>query len=307
MPITKVGGVVTYTAPKDFQRFLDTGVINGTQFAISDDADKLKQMKFDPSPQATNTTTTLKSNSNATSDVTIVLPQVSGTTFSEPIKDFGANIPAATDRDGLAQAQTLGAAGNLTLNGAGISGGLYTNPFYGGRLVTIYSAGNLSAITFTVTGTDHAGTAQTENITGPNNGTATGTKYFNTVTSIAANAAVASNVEAGFAASLIALKCDKEKIYKVNPANSETVLIAVYGEASGLGESCSMWLSSPATLTLAWANGTAPSDRRIYFAGGTEPTPTASGIDWYEFVNVGETASGDVIFYGFVSGQDLKA
>src|SRR3990172_6718793 len=114
------------------------------------------------------------------------------------VHDFGTNIPSATDRDGIAQAQQLGGAGNLVLNGAGVSSGVYSCGFDGGRKITIYSAGNLSAITFTVTGTDRSGTTQTEDITGPNNGTTTGTKFFQSVSQIAASAAVGSNVEAGF-------------------------------------------------------------------------------------------------------------
>ena len=61
----------------------------------------------------------------------------------------------------------------------------------------ITSAGNDSGDTFTVTGTDETATAQTEDITGANAGVATGSKYFATVTQIAASGASAGNVEAG--------------------------------------------------------------------------------------------------------------
>jgi len=309
MPITKNGitGIIEYTAPTDFRRFLNTGVINSTQFAISADSDKLKQINFDPTAQLTNTKYTIATPSDTTGDVTLTLPRVSGSIYSEPVKDFGTNIPATTDRDGLAQAQTLGASGNLILNGAGISSGAYDCGFYGGRKITLYSTGNLSGRTFTITGTDQAGTAQTENITGPNNTTVTGSNYFKTVTSVAVNGSVGTNVEAGFAASLIALKADKERIYKLNPANSETILIACYGESATVSESMSLALSSPATLTVTWADGTTPSDRRIYFPGGIEPTPTSSGVDWFEFVSPIVTASGDAVWYGFTCGQDIKA
>ena len=100
------------------------------------------------------------------------------------VKNFGTNVPVVTDRDGIAQAQQRTGAGNLTLNGVGVADGVYLAGFDGGRHVTLYSAGNLSAITFTVTGTDKDGAAQTEDITGPNITTVIGTKFFKSLTSI---------------------------------------------------------------------------------------------------------------------------
>ena len=63
--------------------------------------------------------------------------------------------------------------------------------------MTILSAGDDSGISFTVTGTDVNGDSQTESITGANAGTATGAKYFKTVTAIAAVGDPAGNVSAG--------------------------------------------------------------------------------------------------------------
>lgn len=59
-----------------------------------------------------------------------------------------------------------------------------------GHLVTIVSAANLSAITFTLTGTDADDKTLTESLAGPNAGTVTGTKYFKTLTSVSASATV---------------------------------------------------------------------------------------------------------------------
>jgi len=103
--------------------------------------------------------------------------------------------PAASDDNGISTAATLGGAGNLTIGGALADGGSVT--LTDARNVIITSAGDDRGITFTVTGTDESGDAQTEVITGANAGVATGTSYFTTITQIAASGASAGNVEAG--------------------------------------------------------------------------------------------------------------
>jgi len=95
----------------------------------------------------------------------------------------------------IAALQTLGGAGNMTLTGTSVSDGSNMD-----TTVTLTSTGNISGVTFTVTGTDASGAAQTEDITGPNNNTVTGSKKFLTVTQIAADAAVGTNTSAGFTA-----------------------------------------------------------------------------------------------------------
>ena len=96
----------------------------------------------------------------------------------------------------IAAAQTLGGAGNMTLAGtAATFGG--TNL---GQKITLVSGGNISAVTFTITGTDQAGASQSEDLTGPNASTVTSTKYYNTITQIAASGAVGTNTSSGVAA-----------------------------------------------------------------------------------------------------------
>jgi len=101
----------------------------------------------------------------------------------------------ALDADGISVAASVGNNAALTIGGALASGGSCT--FDAGRIVTILSAGNDSAKSFTVTGTDVNGDAQTESITGANAGTATGTKYFKTISGISAVGNPAGNVSAG--------------------------------------------------------------------------------------------------------------
>mgnify|MGYP003116426934 FL=1 len=105
----------------------------------------------------------------------------------------------ALDADGISAAASVGNNAALTIGGALASGGSCT--FDAGRVVTILSAGNDSAISFTVVGTDVNGDSQTESITGANAGTATGSAYFKTVASITAVGNPAGNVSAGVNAS----------------------------------------------------------------------------------------------------------
>lgn len=120
---------------------------------------------------------------------------------SQGVAQLGPNVvtyditPATLDRDGFAAAQQLGAAGDLTLNGALVSSGVGVADVP--RAVGLFSAADLSAITFTVYGYDGLGQKTRESLAGPNNSTVATLKAFKKVNRIAASAAVGSNVEAG--------------------------------------------------------------------------------------------------------------
>lgn len=92
---------------------------------------------------------------------------------------------ADADANGYADAAT-GAATSITLAASSAGDGL-------AHQLNFTSTANLSGITFTVTGTDENGTAQTEDVTGPNNETVESTKYFLTVTSITKSATLGAN------------------------------------------------------------------------------------------------------------------
>lgn len=102
---------------------------------------------------------------------------------------------ATADADGIALAQTLGGAGSLTLNGVLVVAGVAQLTQQ--RKVGIASTADLSAVTFTVYGTDHAGNAISDAIAGPNNNTVSTTLDFLTVNQVAASAAVGTNVTVG--------------------------------------------------------------------------------------------------------------
>lgn len=59
--------------------------------------------------------------------------------------------------------------------------------------LNLTSAANLSAITITLTGTDADGRVVTEDVTGPNANTVESTKYFKTLTAVAASATLGAN------------------------------------------------------------------------------------------------------------------
>ena len=101
----------------------------------------------------------------------------------------------ALDADGISVAAAVGNNAALVIGGALASGGAVALSH--GRVVTILSAGDDSAKSFTVTGTDVDGDSQTESITGANAGTATGSKYFKTISGISAVGNPAGNVSAG--------------------------------------------------------------------------------------------------------------
>ena len=131
----------------------------------------------------------------------------------------------ALDADGISVAASVGNNAALTIGGALASGGACT--FNAGRIVTILSAGNDAAKSFTVVGTDVNGDSQTESITGANAGTATGTKYFLTIASITAVGNPAGNVSAGVNASaadvIFAGRSRLKGIYLTSTATAGTV------------------------------------------------------------------------------------
>lgn len=104
----------------------------------------------------------------------------------------------ATDADGIAASQTPSGAGSLTLDGVLISGGSLSLSV--AQPVTITSAGNVSASTFTITGTDWKNEALVVTQTGPNATTVTTTAHFKTVTDVSIDGAAAAAVTVGITA-----------------------------------------------------------------------------------------------------------
>jgi len=105
--------------------------------------------------------------------------------FMSPINVYNV-VPAALVTNGICVQQTLGAAGNATLNGSLASGGVAT--FDVPRNVIVDAAGAATAV-LTVTGTDVYGIPMSEAITLNGTTAVSGKKAFKTITNIAASAA----------------------------------------------------------------------------------------------------------------------
>ena len=109
------------------------------------------------------------------------------------------------DANGIFEDQTTAGAGSLSLDGALVESGVAycygsTGTTKQGQLIAIEGTGNNSGITATITGTLGGGTV-TEDLTLANNGTATSSKYYNTVSSITVDGAVTGNIEGGWLSS----------------------------------------------------------------------------------------------------------
>ena len=172
--------------------------------------------------------------------------------------------PAVSDDNGISVNATLAGAGNLTIGGALADGGSVT--LVNARNVIITSAGDDSGDTFTVTGTDETGAAQTEVITGADTGVATGTSYFTTITQIAASGASAGNVKAGtgtaVAAPIFRGSLRLRNFYFVNKATAGTIS---FNEGSATGSNRMKF------NTIAGANTNAYPDvggEGLRFSGG---------------------------------------
>ena len=63
--------------------------------------------------------------------------------------------------------------------------------------ITLYSSADNSGNTFTITGTDGNGDAQTEDLTGPNAGTVNSANKYLTITSIVSDGAIVTDIQAG--------------------------------------------------------------------------------------------------------------
>lgn len=91
--------------------------------------------------------------------------------------------------------QTTSGAADLVINGSLASDGSVT--LNTAHRIDIESSGSFGAVTFTVTGTDVNGAAQSDAIAGPSSSTVTTTKYFKTITQISVSAIVGTNVSVG--------------------------------------------------------------------------------------------------------------
>lgn len=95
------------------------------------------------------------------------------------------------------------------------------------RKITITSAGDDDAISFTIVGLDHLGNAATENLVGANAAVATSVGYWTSITSITAVGDPAGNVSAGtsnsVAAPIFGGRLRLKGLYAVNTGTAGTI------------------------------------------------------------------------------------
>lgn len=106
---------------------------------------------------------------------------------------------ADVDDDGVFQNQTLGGAGNFTLNGAEVVSAEWVTPDLFAKQIGFASTGNISAVNFTIFGYEDRNKTIpiSETIAGPNNNTVETTNYFYSIQSISASGVVGTNTKAG--------------------------------------------------------------------------------------------------------------
>ena len=150
-------------------------------------------------------------------------------TASTPLTLDGTSV-AATDTDGLVDNETIASAGNLTLDGAQTSSGsaLNLNSF-----ITLTSSNDLSSVSFTITGTDIDGNAQTEIIVGPaTNEIITSTKIFRDITQISSDDAVTS-INIGTKSAFVDLEGKRPSITSAGGDESSVSFTVVGTDLSG--------------------------------------------------------------------------
>jgi len=194
--------------------------------------------------------------------------------------------PPAVDADGIAKAQTTAGAANLLLNGDQVVGGVWniytivTGGAYssgvGGARIAIDSAGDVSSVIFTVTGTDQDGIARTEAITGVTTTEVNSVIFWQTISQIAASAQVASNVNVGpigqIVSPTIALNWRNDFAATFNASGvTGTLQYDIEETASDLGAA-----TDPSTLS--WA--VSQSNKTADLTGSLLNYSTAARVRW---------------------------
>ncbi|MHB0785570.1 hypothetical protein [Bradyrhizobium sp. 5.13L] len=106
------------------------------------------------------------------------------------------SLGSTFDQTSVCQPQTTSGAGNLVINGYLAVGGRVD--YLWKQELVMYSAGNLSGITFTITGVGRDGQPQTDTMAGPTAGAfAFSNKHWLSITQVSASAAVTSAVSVG--------------------------------------------------------------------------------------------------------------
>jgi hypothetical protein len=163
------------------------------------------------------------------------------------VHEFG-NGPVLQDADGIVTSTNV--SGNLTLDGNLVNDDGYVDlESFGGRYVSVTSAGNATNITVTIEGTDENGVFLTNSVLGPNVGTNQSADIFLTVTRVVTSGTPNANITVGIFSAGDAFFTPEENpiIDKNNANNLERSFVAFSPSYGGIlsnnvvrnwGESC---------------------------------------------------------------------
>ncbi|PQM55454.1 MAG: hypothetical protein CML39_08070, partial [Rhodobacteraceae bacterium] len=146
-------------------------------------------------------------------------------------------INGTLDADSVSVSASVSAGGNFVLGGDQTSGGAAS--FANAEKITFTSAGDDSARTFKITGTDATGNAQTEDVTGGNAKAVTSTKYFKTVTQISVDSGgnTAGAVTAGVVNKEVKTIVSTDKAFAALLKDGSVI---TWGDSSAGGDSSSV-------------------------------------------------------------------
>lgn len=185
--------------------------------------------------------------------------------------------------NGIAENQTTAGAADLVLNGslADLGGGVFDiydagySAGVGGVRIAIDSAGDISSVVFTVYGTDQDGITRTETITGVTTTAVNSVTFWQTITRIAADAAVGSNVFVGPINQIVS------KTLPLNWRNNwpATFVADITGTLQyDIEESSSELASSTDPSSLVW--GVTQSNQTADLTGSCLNYTTAARVRW---------------------------
>lgn len=186
--------------------------------------------------------------------------------------------------NGIAQNQTTPGAANILLNGSQVTAGVWDiygasagySDGIGGARVAFVSVGDISAVVFTITGTDQDGIARTETVTGVTTSPVNSVIYWRTITSIAAGAAVASNVAVGAISQIVSPTIPVN--WRNNQPAAFTVVSLLGTVQFDLQQTLSELLPATDPTTLLWYD--AQSNKTAEIAGEFTRYVTACRVRW---------------------------
>jgi hypothetical protein len=207
--------------------------------------------------------------------------------------DNNGTKPSAVDNDGVAEEQSPGEAGDLTLDGADVTEGVAT--FDVPRKVTITSDTLNTGITLTVVGTDENGDAQTEaDITGPGAGaTVTTTGWFSTVIQVSVSGA-GTNLKVGKGAGLVILDLDDGNWQKLTVGADCTIDFENWNVA-GIVDELRVLVDNSGDHVIDWAVDLSP--------GGSGMPGTNPDVHIVKIISM----DGGTTVIGMIEAQNLTA